>query len=73
MLSPAIRALRVNAPADKAAVEIDPQFNYDDPFGKEWSKYEDTGMVTLQPGQSTQWKVRMELFPVSSDTAERRK
>jgi aldose 1-epimerase len=69
LLTPTIRTLRVNAPADKATVEIDPQFNYDDPFGNEWAKDEDTGMVTLQPGQSTQWKVRLELFPLAMDTA----
>ncbi len=66
MLTPTIRALRVNAPADKSTVEIDPQFNYDDPFGKEWAKDENTGMVVLQPGQSTQWKVRLEIFPLES-------
>jgi aldose 1-epimerase len=68
LLTPTIRALRVNAPADKAMVEIDPQFNYDDPFGNEWAKDEDTGMETLQSGQSTQWKVRLELFPLAMDT-----
>jgi aldose 1-epimerase len=72
LLTPTIRALRVYAPADKATVEIDPQFNFDDPFGKEWSKDEDTGMVVLQPGQSTQWKIRLELFPLAMDTGEQK-
>jgi aldose 1-epimerase len=62
LLAPTIRELRVNAPADSQSVEIDPQFNYEDPFGKEWAKNEDTGMVVLQPGESTQWKVRLELL-----------
>jgi galactose mutarotase-like enzyme len=66
MLTPTIRTLRVQAPADKSTVEIDPQFNYDDPFGKEWAKDENTGMVVLQPGQSTQWKVRLEIFPLEN-------
>ena len=45
---------------------FEPQFNYDDPFGHEWAKDEDTGMVVLQPGQSTQWKIRLEIFSLSS-------
>jgi aldose 1-epimerase len=49
-------------------VTIDPQFNFDDPFGKEWSKDEDTGMVVLQPGQTTLWKIRLELFPLTPGT-----
>jgi aldose 1-epimerase len=64
-LSPTIKAFRVEAPADKASVMISPQFNLDDPFGKEWAKDEDTGMMILQPGQSAQWKVRVELFPLA--------
>ncbi len=64
-LSPTIKAFRIEAPADKATVMIAPQFNLDDPFGKEWAKDEDTGMVMLQPGQSVQWKVRVELFPLA--------
>ena len=70
MLTPTIRAVRVEAPPGQATVAIDPQFNYDDPFGKEWDRDEDTGMVVLQPGQSTQWKVRLELFPLAMDTGQ---
>ena len=69
-LTPTIKEIRVEAPADKAMVTIDPQFNFDDPFGKEWDKDEDTGMVVLQPGQMVQWKVRLELFPLAMDTAQ---
>ncbi len=71
MLTPSIKMIRVESAADKATVAIDPQFNYDNPFGKEWSKEEDTGMVVLQPGQSTQWKIRMELFPLAIETGSR--
>ena len=60
-LSPAIKAIQIYAPPDKNFVAIEPQFNWADPFGSEW-KGEDTGMVTLQPGQSVTWKVRLELF-----------
>ena len=64
-LSPSIKAVRVFAPADKTMIMIDPQSNYDDPFGREWPKSEDTGMVLLQPGESMQWKVRLEIFQVN--------
>jgi aldose 1-epimerase len=57
--------MRVEAPADGNFVSIEPQYNYDDPFGREWGKDVDTGMVVLQPGQSTQWKVRLELIALS--------
>lgn len=68
-LSSTIKAMHVVAPANERFVSIDPQFNYPDPFGKEWAKDTDTGMVVLQPGQSTQWKVRLELFSLSGSGA----
>ena len=61
-LSPTIKALRVIAPADGDSVSIGPSYNYPDALGREWSKEPDTGMVVLQPGQSTEWKVRLELI-----------
>ena len=61
-----IKAMRVYAPLGGSFISISPQFNYDDPFGREWAKDEDTGMVVLQPGQSTQWKIRLEIFSLSS-------
>ncbi len=66
-----IKAIRVYAPLDGSFISIDPQFNYDDPFGKEWANNEDTGMVVLQPGQSTQWKIQLEIFSLSSSGTER--
>jgi aldose 1-epimerase len=61
-----IQAIRVYAPLDGSFISIQPQFNFDDPFGREWSKGEDTGMVVLQPGQTTQWKIRLEIFSLSA-------
>jgi aldose 1-epimerase len=69
-LSPAIKAFHVEAPSDGSFISIDPQFNFDDPFGREWSRDENTGMVVLQPGQSTLWYIRMEIFSLNSDSAE---
>jgi aldose 1-epimerase len=60
-LSPEIKTVQAYAPKNTTFVAIEDQFNYVDPFGKQW-KGMDTGMVTLRPGQSVTWKVRLELF-----------
>jgi galactose mutarotase-like enzyme len=60
-LSPEIRAIQMYAPPAKQFVAIEHQYNFGDPFGKEWGKT-DTGMVTLKPGQSTRWHVRLHVF-----------
>jgi aldose 1-epimerase len=65
-LSSTIKAMRVYAPSDGSFISIEPQFNYDDPFGREWERVEDTGIVVLQPGESTQWKIRLEIFSLSA-------
>ncbi len=57
-----IRGLRVIAPADKTWVSIGPETNYDDPLGPQWDTAEGSGIKTLQPGDTLQWKVRIELF-----------
>ncbi len=59
--SPEIKTIQVYAPKDKAFTAIEEQFNFGDPFGKEWHGM-DTGMVTLKPGASVTWKVKLELF-----------
>jgi galactose mutarotase-like enzyme len=59
--SPEIKALQMYAPPTKQFVAIEHQYNFGDPFGKEWGKT-DTGMVTLKPGQSTKWHVRLHVF-----------
>jgi aldose 1-epimerase len=66
-LSPEIKTVQVYAPPTKEFTAIEEQFNFADPFGKEWHGM-DTGMVTLNPGQAVTWKVRLQLFvpaPVS--------
>jgi galactose mutarotase-like enzyme len=60
-LSPAIKTIQVYAPPTKNFVAVEHQFNFADPFGKEWGNM-DTGMVTLAPGKSTQWHVRLKVF-----------
>jgi galactose mutarotase-like enzyme len=56
-----VNTVQVYAPIDQAFVALEPQFNRNDPFGAEW-KDGDSGMVTLAPGQSVTWKVKLELF-----------
>ena len=67
VLSPEIKAIRAVAPADANFVMIGPQFNYPDPLGREWEKTGGSGMVTLAPGQSVQWKVRLEILPLNGN------
>ena len=60
-LSPEIKTVQVYAPPAKSFVAIEEQYNFGDPFSKVW-KGMDTGMVTLKPGASTTWHVRLQLF-----------
>jgi galactose mutarotase-like enzyme len=60
-LSPEIKALQMYAPPTQKFVAIEHQYNFGDPFGKEWGKT-DTGMVTLKPGATTKWHVRLHVF-----------
>ena len=60
-LSPEIRTVQVYAPPTKQFAAIEEQFNFGDPFGKEWGKM-NTGMVTLTPGKSVEWHVRLTLY-----------
>jgi aldose 1-epimerase len=63
-LSPEIKTVQVYAPPTKEFAAIEEQFNFGDPFGKEWHGM-DTGMMTLKPGQSVTWHVRLELITPS--------
>jgi galactose mutarotase-like enzyme len=60
-MSAQIETIQMYAPPDKSFVAIEHQYNFADPFGKEWGKM-DTGMVTLKPGESTKWRVRLRVF-----------
>jgi galactose mutarotase-like enzyme len=71
LLSSLIKAVHISAPPDGNFIAISPRFNYDDPFGREWRKDEDTGMVVLQPGKSATWRIRLEIFTLSSTSHNR--
>jgi aldose 1-epimerase len=60
-MSPEIQTVHIYSPKNDSFVAIEDQFNYPDPWGAEW-KGMDTGMVTLPPGHSVTWHVRLELF-----------
>jgi aldose 1-epimerase len=60
-LSPQIKTIQVYAPPTQKFVAVEHQYNFGDPFGKEWAGM-DTGMVTLKPGESTKWHVRLRVF-----------
>jgi galactose mutarotase-like enzyme len=60
-MSPEIKTIQMYAPPTKSYVAIEHQFNFADPFGAEWGAM-NTGMVTLKPDQSTNWRVRMHVF-----------
>ncbi|MGA8044459.1 MAG: aldose 1-epimerase [Terracidiphilus sp.] len=60
-LSPEIKTIQAYAPPTAKFVAVEDQFNFANPFGKEWGKM-DTGMVTLKPGQSTKWHVRLHVY-----------
>ncbi len=60
-LSPEIKTIQMYAPPNKNFVAIEHQYNFANPFGKEWDGM-DTGMVTLKPGQRTKWQVRLHLL-----------
>ena len=60
-LSPEIKTIQAYAPPARNFVAVEDQYNFADPFSKIWGKM-DTGMVTLKPGQSTKWHVRLRVF-----------
>jgi galactose mutarotase-like enzyme len=60
-LSPQIKTLQIFSPTTAKFVAVEEQYNFGDPLGAEWGKM-DTGMVTLKPGQSTKWHIRVQLF-----------
>jgi hypothetical protein len=68
-LTPDITSMRVIAPADKAWVSIGPNTNLDDPFGPEWDNPENAGMITLAPGATLRWKVRLEISQIGASSA----
>ncbi len=59
-LSPAIQTVQVYSPPKAKFVVVEEQFNYNDPFGKEWHGM-NTGMYLLKPGKSVTWHVQLKM------------
>ena len=60
-LSPEIKTIQMYAPPQASFVAIEHQYNFADPFSKVWGGM-DTAMVTLKPGETTKWHVRLKVF-----------
>jgi aldose 1-epimerase len=60
-ISPQVNTIHLYSPKDNTFAAIEEQFNYMDALGPQWHGM-DTGMVTLNPSQSTTWHIRLELF-----------
>jgi aldose 1-epimerase len=60
-VSPEINTVEAYAPPRAKFVAIEHQYNFNDPFGKQWNGM-DTGMMRLKPGQRTTWHVRLKVF-----------
>ena len=60
-ISPEIKTIQLYSPPTAKFVAVEDQYNFADPFGKEWHGM-NTGMVTLKPGESTKWHMRLRVF-----------
>ncbi|MGC9199754.1 MAG: hypothetical protein ACP5E5_12590 [Acidobacteriaceae bacterium] len=69
-LTPDITSMHVIAPVDKTWICIEPNTNLDDPFGPEWNNPENAGIITLAPGATLVWKVRVEVSALSAPGAD---
>jgi galactose mutarotase-like enzyme len=67
-LTPNVTNFHIVSPANRAWIAISPNTNLDDPLGPEWAQHP-SGLITLAPGQSTQWKVRLEITRLSTESA----
>lgn len=56
-----MHAIQIYSPVERPIVVLEPQFNLADPGNPVWGK-RDTGMVTLRPGQSVSYRVKLQLF-----------
>ena len=64
-VSSSIHVVEAASPAGANYVTLGMQTNYEDPLGKQWQGAEGQAITTLLPGQSMEWKVRLEIFPIT--------
>ena len=68
-LSNQTRAIHLEHHAGQSELTVGFQTNYNDPLSHVWPQADDGGLQILQPGQSLQWKVRLELFALNDSSA----
>jgi galactose mutarotase-like enzyme len=61
-MSSSIKALRVDARAGNPYVSLGMETNFPDPLGPEWPTGNASGMAMLMPGQSLEWRMKMDIF-----------
>ena len=59
--SPPVKAIQVYTPRSASFIALEPQFNWTNPFGAEWTRA-DSGMALLRPGEQARYAVRLEPF-----------
>ena len=64
-MSPQIRAIHVESMTQDNKVTLNFQTNYDEPFSHVWNGDTDTSINVLEPGQTLQWRIRMEVFAIT--------
>ncbi len=67
-MSPQIHAIHVRSLAKENEMVLGFQTNFDDPFSHAWVPDDGTSINVLQPGQTLQWRVRMELFAIPNSS-----
>ena len=64
-MSPQIRAIHVESRMQDNKMTLNFQTNYDEPFSHVWNGNSDTSINVLEPGQTLQWRIRMEVFAIN--------
>ena len=64
-ISSSIHVVEATSPAGANYVTLGMQTNYEDPLGKQWQAAEGQAIATVLPGQSMEWKVRLEIYPIT--------
>jgi len=64
-VSPTIHSLRVEAKADSPYIALGAQTNYPDPLGKEWEKGGGSNIIELDPSQSVEWRIKLDIFALA--------
>jgi aldose 1-epimerase len=67
-MTPQVRAVHVHSARGDNKITIGFQTNYDDPFSRVWASDDFGGINVLQPGQTLQWRIRMEVFATSENS-----